>query len=152
MVNPHCLSLLHNTQVELCHFLLGNITSAITRKRKVGEHEVDWRKPFIEMLVKLCVDTALHITSDFVALKSLCGGEDNQLGHRLESEEGSAFPLSVVLELGVGLEEDVDFLFDERDVFAEVFGRESRFDEFLLFHEDGIGAIVDDVLAEDRSS
>ena len=53
-------------------------------------------------------------------------------------------------EGGIGFEEGSDLVLHHASVGAEVLHRESGFDEFLLFHEDGIGNVEDDVLAEYR--
>lgn len=136
--------LLDDARVDAAHLGMGLITLAVVWKGRPGEEKVDWRKPHVEIMIKRS-KLVCQLFSHLVALKSPAGREDGNLCHGLGHIHQPA--LSIEHSRSTNVIDDLGR--DEGDVAFEGLLRQAEFDKFLLLHELRVGAVIDDVGAED---
>jgi hypothetical protein len=129
------------------------------------KHEVDGGEAHIKVVVE-SGQRLVELAADSAALEGVGGSKDSDLGHLL----GDVDNAGLALEVRASLEIIADLGGDDGNIGSEGFGCQSNLHELgenisvysssgltfvvshlLLFHELGVGAIIDDILAEDRS-
>jgi hypothetical protein len=135
--------------VELGHCLLCLVALPVAGEGEAGEEEVDRLEPAVEIGIPLC-ERLVQSRTDFGALERTRGGEDDEFGHGVQAVEGTPFVSWSVesLEGRIGSNHLKRLFLDHVGVDAEVFGRETKLNEFLLLHEHFVRAVVHDVLAK----
>lgn len=150
-VTTELSALANDIDVQVAHLLLGLVTLAVTGKRQIGEHPMERGESTIEVgenLSKILGDSS----SDLSALKSTRSRQDSDFRDSVQDVEGTPFVDIVHLEdterrvLGHELN---DFIFNHANVGTEVLETETEFDEFLLFHEEFVRAVVNHIFTKD---
>lgn len=77
---------LHDLQIKVAHSLLSLISSPVTGKGQVGEHEVERSETAVEVLVVLGELTVKRF-ANFLSLESTRRSKNDELGHGLEEVE-----------------------------------------------------------------
>lgn len=156
---------LDGVHVDLGNSALGVVALAVRGERSPVKLEVDGGEAHIEVMVEIG-QGLVKLVANGAALEGVGGSKDSDLGHPL----GDVDNAGLALELGASLEVIADLGGDDGNVRAEGFGGESNLHELgvsllassssdlvfaishlLLFHELGVGAVVDDILSKDRS-
>jgi len=152
--------------VDLGDSALGVVAAVVPWKGSPVKHEVDGRKAHIEVVVEVRKGL-VELVADFLALKCVRGSEDGDLSHLGADVNNSRLALEVLGALKVA----GNLVGDDGDVGTESIGGESNFHKLeerllvhvysntvtgamtnlLLFHQLSVGAVIDDVLAEDGS-
>jgi hypothetical protein len=135
------------------------------RKRGPGEHEVDRREAHVKIVVQFGKARVKGVT-DFLALERAGGSIDGEFSHDLGDIESALLALKGL----VALDEVLGFFGDDGNVGAESVLGKTKLDELgrksavcnarrervyahlLLLHQLGVGAVVYNILAKDRSS
>ena len=147
-------TLADDVHVEVADLLVCDVTLAVAGKRERREEPVDGGESAIKVSEDLSI-IGRDVFSDFVALECPRGGQDSDFRHDVQDIEVAPL-VNVVhlenLEVFLLLQEVGDLVFDHGNVGSEVFRPETELDEFLLFHEELVRAVVNDVLAEHGSS
>lgn len=133
---------------------MSSVTLTVTLEGEVGKHEVQGSEAAIQVVVNLRVILSDGL-SDLLALESTRSSENRDFGHDLQDIESAPF-VNIVhledLETGVALHKLSDLLLYHANVLTEVVRRQTELDKLLLFHEEFVGAVIDDVFTKDWRS
>lgn len=133
---------------------MGNVASTVAWQGQIGEEEVDGSEAAVKIVIKVG-DAGAHACTDLLALQRPRSREDGDFRKRVEGVERSPYvSLSRLpgLEAITAVEVVLNLFVDHPDIGAEVLIRQADLDETLLLHEDMVGHIVCNTLAEDRGS
>jgi hypothetical protein len=159
-------ALLNGVHIDFGNSALGVVTLAVPGERSPVKHEVDGGETHIKIVVESGQRLVKLVAND-AALKGMRSSEDSDLGHLLRDVDNTGLALKIRALLKV----IANLGGDDRDVGSEGLGGKGDLHELkallsacllrkdltfvsdlLLFHEFGIRAVVDDILAKDRSS
>ena len=150
--------------VQLDHSLTCVVTRTVVGKRGPGEHEVDGREAHVKIVVQFGKARVEGVT-DLLALERAGGSVDGELSHDLGDIESALLSREGL----VALDEVLGFFGDDGNVGAEGILGKTKLDELdrklavcnadrepvsahlLLLHQLGVGAVVYNILAKDRS-
>lgn len=146
LIKPSLPSIFDNIHVDLSHLCVRGVSTSIVRKRSPREQEVDRCEAKIEIMVK---DGKLgcKLTTNFLALEGTGSSEKSDFGHGVGYID-NARSTSERRHRGDVVD---NFPLDQLDVGLESFLRKTELDEFLLLHEFRVGAVIDNIAAENGS-
>lgn len=144
---------LDDVNIKFAHLEVGLISSAVAWQWQIREHEVQRSESVIQVIIELRKRLVQGVTN-FLALQRPRGRKDGDFLHDFNDVEIPPF-VNVVslinLEVLVVTNKILNFFLDHTNISAKVVRRKTNFDKFLLFHENLVRDVIDNVFAENRS-
>lgn len=147
-------TLADDVNVEAADLLVGDVTLAVAGQGERREEPVHGSETAVKVGENLSV-VSRDVFPNFLALECPCSSQDGDLRHDIQNVVGAPFVDVIHLEnteVVLLLHELEDLVFNHGHIGAEVLSAETELDEFLLFHEELVRAVIHDILAENRGS